>query len=125
MLSQETQKLLELRDLKREREAQLKKAISDLRHQEGVVIEQMREAGFDAIKQHNTSFSVTNKLIASRTDDEALFDWLEENGYGAVIKRTVHHMTLNKVVRESLEEEGEQPPGVEVNFFDVLAIRKA
>jgi len=123
-LVEQTEHLLSLRADKEALEQDLKELNSDIRATESEIVRIMRDHQIDSIAQHGFSFSVYSKLVAKKTDEEALYDWLEANGYGGVIKRTVHHMTLTRVVQETLEESGKSPDGIEVSFFDVLSLRK-
>jgi len=106
-------------------EAELKEKNAAVREAEYALIAQLREKDIDGFKTHGQSFGVHNKLVAKKTDEAQLFDWLEASGYGSVIKRTVHHATLNKICADEVEEHGELPAGVDVQFIDVLSVRKA
>jgi len=124
-LTELSDRVLRVKRQKAEAEAALHEINAAVREAEWLLISQLREQSIDGFKRNGTSFAVHAKLVAKRTNDDALFDWLENNGYGATVKRTVHHMTLNKICSETLEHDGALPAGVESTFVDVLSVRKA
>jgi len=105
-------------------ERELKEKNSAVRAAEFALIEALREQDIDGFKTHGANFFVNSKLVAKKTDEQQLFSWLESSGFGSVVKRTVHHATLNKICTEELEEHGELPAGIEAEFIDLLSIRK-
>jgi len=106
-------------------EASLKATNKKVREAEFALVAKLREQDIDGFKTHGKSFSVNNVLRATKSNEDALFEWLESNGFESVIRPTVHWATLNKVCAEELEEHGELPAGVDVEFVDLLSVRKA
>jgi len=126
ILTQRADSVLLARDAVAEADAALKAANQKKREAEAEFIQAMHEAGdIESIRALGRSFTVYRKLTVRRTDEDALFDWLEANSYGAVIKRTVHPATLAKVAGEVIEESGEVPAGLETQFIDLVSVRKA
>jgi len=119
-----TAALIEAKEQKQEAENVVEDLARNVRHLEAAIIQTMKEGGMDAVAQHGFNFSVSSKLSAKRTDDDVFFDWCEATGYGACIKRTIHHATQSKLVGDAIEQTGEVPVGVEVSYFDVLSQRK-
>jgi len=124
-LNEMTQALLTLRAEKAAADTELTRINAEIRQVESDVISKMQESGFDSMKMNGATFSTAEKLTATKTDSEALFDWLEGNGYEGAVKRNVHHMTLNSIVKEVMEQQGVVPDGCELHTFTALSVRKA
>jgi len=63
-----------------------------------------------------------NILAANRDDAYA---WFKENGFGDLVKETVHPQTLNAFAKEQLENGAELPEFITVAYQRNAAIRKA
>jgi len=124
-LTQLANNVLTAREEKAIIEASLKEKNSEVRAAEYALISALHEKDIDGFKSHGVSFSTYSKLVATKTNEDQLFNWLESSGFGSVVKRTVHYATLNKICSEELEEHGELPAGTEVEFIDMLSVRKA
>ena len=119
-----TAAVLECRQAKELADAMLRNRNKDLKQAEFELLERMRALGTDSVGMHGYGFAKVSKLTAKKSNEDALFGWLNEHGYEAVVKETVNHMTLNKIVKEVIEEEGITIPGVELSEFDILQVRR-
>ena len=123
-LSTLTAAVLAQRSIKEAADAELKLANKALKEAEFTLLERMRLLGTDGVTMHGYGFAKVSKMTAKKVDEQVLFDWLIAHGYESVVKPTVNHMTLNKIVKEVIEEEGTAVPGVELSEFDILQIRR-
>lgn len=60
-----------------------------------------------------------------KEDEEAVFEWLSENGHGRLIKPGVHHTTLRAFAKEQMEEGKELPKDLfNVHPFSTATLRR-
>lgn len=91
------------------------------------------------IDQETQSFNRAGKLFYIKTvtrasakagEQERLYQWLKDNGYGDLVKETVNAQTLTGFAKELLDDNNDQLPEVladMVNIYEkqTVAMRKA
>jgi len=109
---------------------QLKKTLNERKTRLDAAKEQLAtlliDAGLDSIKLGNglaPKVQRTTKFFkASGVSDEQLFDWLNANMLGDIIKPYVHFQTLQATMKDFVAAGGEAPETV-FNVSEVLGIR--
>ena len=130
IMYQLAERLKDLKTQKKNLEADLKDINGELAVVEADLAEVMASDEVQNFTRDGNMFYLSNKLYASTKagQQEALSDWLKENGHGAIVKETVHHQTLNAFVKELLSDD-ELPEELEdmVNVFEkvTVGVRKA
>lgn len=112
--------------------AALEKALSEVKSRlsfaKEVSMPQRMDA--EAVKTFNTeNFRVTRtaRVFASITAEqiESAYDWLRDNGYGALIKETVNSSSLSAAAKELMQEGEELPEELfKVHMKDGISITK-
>lgn len=105
----------QLRTLK-EKEARLKDELSNTRIQikniKKDLVNQMINYEVQNFKHNSNIFYLTTNIyvsgVASRREE--LYSTLRDNGYGSLIKETVHPQTLKAFVKELMAENGDEVP---------------
>lgn len=105
----------QLRTLK-EKEARLKDELSNTRIQikniKKDLVNQMINYEVQNFKHNGNIFYLTTNIyvsdVASRREE--LYSTLRDNGYGSLIKETVHPQTLKAFVKELIAENGDEVP---------------
>lgn len=105
----------QLRTLK-EKEAHLKDELSNTRIQikniKKDLVNQMINYEVQNFKHNGNIFYLTTNIyvsdVASRREE--LYSTLRDNGYGSLIKETVHPQTLKAFVKELMAENGDEVP---------------
>lgn len=105
----------QLRTLK-EKEARLKDELSNTRIQikniKKDLVNQMINYEVQNFKHNDNIFYLTTNIyvsdVASRREE--LYSTLRDNGYGSLIKETVHPQTLKAFVKELMAENGDEVP---------------
>ena len=105
----------QLRTLK-EKEARLKDELSNTRIQikniKKDLVNQMINYEVQNFKHNDNIFYLTTNIyvsdVASRREE--LYSTLRNNGYGSLIKETVHPQTLKAFVKELMAENGDEVP---------------
>jgi D-alanyl-D-alanine dipeptidase len=105
----------QLRTLK-EKEARLKNELSNTRIQikniKKDLVNQMINYEVQNFKHNDNIFYLTTNIyvsdVASRREE--LYSTLRDNGYGSLIKETVHPQTLKAFVKELMAENGDEVP---------------
>jgi hypothetical protein len=105
----------QLRTLK-EKEARLKNELSNTRIQikniKKDLVNQMINYEVQNFKHNGNIFYLTTNIyvsdVASRREE--LYSTLRDNGYGSLIKETVHPQTLKAFVKELMAENGDEVP---------------
>lgn len=105
----------QLRTLK-EKEARLKDELSNTRIQikniKKDLVNQMINYEVQNFKHNDNIFYLTTNIyvsdVASRREE--LYSTLRNNGYGSLIKETVHPQTLKAFVKELMTENGDEVP---------------
>lgn len=91
------------------------------------------------IDQETQSFNRSGKLFYLKTvtrasakagEQERLYQWLKDNGYGDLVKETVNAQTLTGFAKELMEENDDELPGDLVDMVTIyekqtVAMRKA
>lgn len=97
----------------KELESQLKERKARLEEAKTQLAELMFQAGQESIKFANgltPKAKIQVKFFkAAGVDDDQLFDWLNANGMGDVIKLTVHFQTLQSSLRQYTDQGGQVP----------------
>ena len=105
----------QLRTLK-EKEARLKDELSNTRIQikniKKDLVNQMINYEVQNFKHNDNIFYLTTNIyvsdVASRREE--LYSTLRDNGYGSLIKETVHPQTLKAFIKELMAENGDKVP---------------
>lgn len=106
----------QLSELKK-KEAQLKKELSEINAQikdnTKQLVEQMVNNEIQNFNRNGKVFYlVTNRYVSDvAAQREVLYRVLREQGFGDLIKETIHPQTLRAFVREQIEENNEELPG--------------
>lgn len=120
-------RLLELRQQKDNLEAELKEVNTELEKVQQDLVEQMRLNGLDNFRRNGKLFVPVTKTWASPKSEfkEAVFTWLKENGFGDMVKETVHSQTFNSWANEMIEQEGMLPEEIAemVSVFDKVSVQ--
>lgn len=84
--------------------------------------ERLESDGVDSIRVPDVgTVYIQIKNRPNVTDQDGLHMYLRENGHGAMIKETIHPMTLIGFVNERLKNNEELPPSIN-NFQQKLAV---
>ncbi|NBS71071.1 hypothetical protein EBT31_19515, partial [bacterium] len=77
-----------------------------------VLPRRFQEEGISTItmKELGARFTVSTRMTASMLDKDMAIEWLEENGYGDLVKPTVNSSTLSKFAAEYVLEKGQDLP---------------
>lgn len=94
----------------------LEKELADVMLAKGVDLFRVKGVG---------TFFTTVKNYASVTDKEGFIVWLDEQGMGAMAKRSVHPSTLNAWAKEWIEEGKQLPNSVNSFTKTEVSTRKA
>lgn len=129
-IKHDVEELLRARTEKKLISDELKDINKDLKLIEGRIIMALDNAGIKTVKYDELGVSVTRSSRAAanpepRDDNSAMLTYLEESGYGDVIKRIVNPQTLSGIVRDWLAD-GETviPACINVYHQDVISVRK-
>lgn len=123
-----------LKDLKAQKKAgedHVKALNAEIEKVDQQLVESMIETEMQSFNKSGSVFYLNTKTFASAVADRKpeLFEWLKENGYGAMVQETVNAMTLAAWVREQLEEKPELPEELQplLNVYEktTVGIRKA
>jgi hypothetical protein len=120
-------RLLELRDRKNALEEEIKEVNAELERVQQELIEQMRLNGLDNFRRNGKLFIPVTKTWASPKAEfkEAVITWLKENGFGDMVKETVHSQTFNSWANEMIEQEGMLPEEIAdlVSVYDKVSVQ--
>lgn len=88
----------------------------------------MEETGLNRFSDAETGcvFKPVIDFNVSVKNQSEFFDWLRATDQADVIKtvESVHHMTRDRIVKDHLEQTGQNAPGVEVSTFTKISMRK-
>lgn len=116
----------ELRDKKNELNSQLKSLNKELEQMERDLADMMVNEEMQSFDRQGYKFYLSTRTYASPKAErkDELFAWLKTNGYGDLVKETVHAMTLASFVKEQLEETDELPADLAdlVNVYDKTGV---
>lgn len=89
---------------------ELNKMINRLKTE--VIPKQLIDLEVDSIKMAGYNFILGTTTYASIPEDkrEVGYKWLRDNGYGELIKETVHAKSLASIVKAIFEETAQDPP---------------
>ena len=123
-------KLVILRDRKKELEDELKEVNSDITETEEQLVNAMVEEEMQNFTRNGRQFILTSRTYASAKSGmmTAICVWMKENGLGDMVKESVHPQTLQAWVKEKMEEAGALPEelGEMLNVYEKsgISIRK-
>ena len=123
-------KLVILRDRKKELEDELKEVNSDITETEEQLVAAMVEEEMQNFTRNGRQFILTSRTYASAKAGmmPAICEWMKENGLGDMVKESVHPQTLQAWVKEKMEEAGALPEelGEMLNVYEKsgISIRK-
>jgi len=123
-------KLVILRDRKKELEDELKEVNSDITETEEQLVAAMVEEEMQNFTRNGRQFILTSRTYASAKSGmmTAICVWMKENGLGDMVKESVHPQTLQAWVKEKMEEAGALPEelGEMLNVYEKsgISIRK-
>lgn len=118
-------KYKELREAKKRLDAQVKDLNQEIEQVEYALSQLMTDEELQKFDRDGTLFYLSTRAYASpaagRKDD--LHAWLKENGYGDLVKESVHANTLSAFIKELLEE-GELPEDLAgvVNVYEKTTV---
>lgn len=112
-----------LRHQKAELEEKVKELNLELEAVNQFLIEYFDTSETDSFKVDGNSLSHGIDVYSSIEDPDELNKWLEEEGLDSL--KTLHHKTLEGIVRERLEHGLPEPRGVKIFFKDKINIRES
>lgn len=104
-------------EMHKERTAPLREKLDELA---GQLLEKLDENGVDNMATKVGTVYRTTKSTATVKDGEAFIDFIIEEGYIDLLERKASVAAVKKY----LEDNGELPPGVELNQFVAVGVRK-
>jgi len=116
-----------LKQRKKELEEQVKDLTAEISRVDWQLVEEMSESETQNFTRNGTQFILTTKHFVSAAAGEAdtLYQAMKNEGFGGLVKETVHPSTLNSFVREQIDENNYELPvwlhGL-VNVFDKSTI---
>lgn len=117
-----TEKLFGLQDQKASLKDSLSKTQQEIDKVEQDLISCMQNEELEAFKDERFGTVFMRSSCRAQIEDSVqAFPWLRKNGYGDIIKESVHASTLSAVAREIPEE----IPGVKRYDFIQICRRKA
>lgn len=123
-------KLVILRDRKKELEDELKEVNSDITETEEQLVAAMVEEEMQNFTRNGRQFVLTSRTYANAKAGmmPAICDWMKGHELGDMVKESVHPQTLQAWVKEKMEEAGALPEELSelVNVYEKsgISIRK-
>ena len=123
-------KLVILRDRKKELEDELKEVNSDITEIEERLVAAMVAEEMQNFTRNGKQFILTSRTYASAKSGmmPAICDWMKGHELGDMVKESVHPQTLQAWVKEQIEEVGALPEELSelVNVYEKsgISIRK-
>jgi len=123
-------KLVILRDRKKELEDELKEVNSDITEIEERLVAAMVAEEMQNFTRNGKQFILTSRTYASAKSGmmPAICDWMKGHELGDMVKESVHPQTLQAWVKEKMEEAGALPEelGEMLNVYEKsgISIRK-
>ena len=123
-------RLKELKDQKKEAERIVKEINAEIEQVNEELSQIMVAEEMQNFSRAGSLFYLSTKTFASpvKGQHEELYNWLKQNGYGDLVKETVHHQSLTAFIKEMLEEEEELPEDLQdkVNVHEktIVGVRK-
>lgn len=115
-------KLVELRERKRELESLIKEINVEIQETEKILIQEMVEEEMQNFTRNSRQFILTRKTYAGAKSGmmPAICLWMKNNGLGDMVKESVHPQTLQVWVRETIEEDGILAEGLDelINVYE-------
>ena len=119
--------LVRYRDQKKEIEEALKATNELIAQTEEQLVAQMVEEEMQNFTRNGRQFILNSKQRTSAKSgmQAELYAWLKKNGYGDLVKETVHAQTLDAFGRELTEELGALPETLEplVNVYEKVTVQ--
>ena len=105
-------KLKAMKEEKKALDAQVKEMGAEIEKLDLQLSDAMAEAELDRFSRNGNTFYLSTRLYASPIagKKDALFEALEENGFGSLITRTVNANTLSSFVKEQMAENDDEVP---------------
>lgn len=121
-----SQKFLELKQNAERAEEERKAFNVELELVERQLVALMDKQKLDKFSSHGYTFftKVEPKPHVKHENLEAFMVWLDENGHGAIAKRSVHYQTLKAWVAHQMEANKEVPKLVDVFMKTAVRTRK-
>ncbi len=120
-------KLRELREGKKELEDFVKEVNAAIDATEQALVAAMVEEEMQNFTRNGRQFILNSKQRTSAKSgmQAELYAWLKKNGYGDLVKETVHAQTLDAFGRELTEELGALPETLEplVNVYEKVTVQ--
>lgn len=118
------QRYVELRDNKAKLKKEMETAISSiddlLKQMEGVLLEKMNSLGAESVRTKAGTVYKSTAMYASVSDWEALLRFVREHDHWQFLQRAVNR----KEVREFMEEENVDVPGVRIRREVEVNVRR-
>lgn len=123
-------KLVTLRDRKKEIEDELKQVNAEITETEEQLVNAMVEEEMQNFTRNGRQFILTSRTYANAKAGmmPEICSWMKQNGLADMVKESVHPQTLQAWVKEQIEEAGALPEDLEplVNVYEKsgIAIRR-
>ncbi len=104
-------RLRELREEKKERDAALKALNAEIEEANERLVEMMVDAEMQKFDRAGKLFYLSTRTYASpiKGQQDTLYMWFKENGYADLVRETVYAQSLSAFVKELIEEDDELP----------------
>lgn len=115
---------------RREQETALRTTIAELEEMRPQVVAQMEEMGLESAKVGGFTFKLGRRYYPTIPEENrgAVVEYLRDNGWGDLVRETVHPSTLSSFVTEQMEMSGRLPDELEdlitVAEFQRVQVRK-
>ncbi len=130
-LFQLADRLKGLKEQKKQLEDTLKDINAAIEETNEKMVQIMTQQEIQNFNRAGQLFYLNTRTFASPAagQQEALYSWLKENGYGDLVKETVYSQTLSAFIKELLEEDDELPEELQklVNVYEktIVGVKKA
>ena len=119
-----TKEITKLRADKQQLKDDLKEVNLKLEVAEQHLVEAMEEQDLQNFTDNELGTFYLRADVYARVENEPLFfNFLENKGMSDLIKRTVHASRLKVIVKEYLEEMGQEVPGIKSHFVTKIGVR--
>lgn len=110
-----------------ELEAQVIELNKEKKEIERKLITQMESEGIKLFKDSDLgkTFYFEEDCYVKNVDEQAFFAWVRETGAEGAIKETIHAGTKKAMIKEFVKETGQDVPGVNVEFYTKIKMRKS
>lgn len=95
-----------LRDMKKEKDDELKQINADLERQESLLIQSMVDEELTSFKMEGSNFILTSRLYASPKPEHKadVIEWFKGSSLADIVQETINAQTLTATVKAMQEE---------------------